>query len=76
MIAISNEDYKKAVSLLTRFSNSYATTTKGKELRRQAKVLLRKWERAEKRRISRLNEKDDKLYQQEFEASRNGEKAS
>lgn len=51
MIPISNEDYKKAVSLLTRFSNSHATTTKDKELRRQAKVLLRKWERVGKRRL-------------------------
>lgn len=62
MVTISNEDYKKAVSLLTRFSNTPSSTTRGKELRRQAKVLLRKWERAEKRRISRLDREDDKLY--------------
>ena len=72
MISISNEDYKKAVSLLTRFSNTNATTTKGKELRRQAKVLLRKWERAEKRRISRLKGEDDKLYCQSVKAAKNG----
>ena len=72
MIPISNEDYKKAVSLLTRFSKSEGATTKDKELRRQARVLLRKWERAEKRRILRLNKEDDKLYCQKVKAAENG----
>ena len=72
MISISNEDYKKAVSLLTRFSKSEGTTTRDKELRRQAKVLLRKWERADKRRISPIKEKDNKLYNEDVGTAKNG----
>ena len=72
MISISNEDYKKAVSLLTRFSKSEGTTTRDKELRRQAKVLLRKWERADKRRISPSKEKDNKLYNEDVGTAKNG----
>ena len=72
MISISNEDYKKAVSLLTRFSKSEGTTTRDKELRRQAKVLLRKWERAQKRRIPRLDKEDNKLYCEGVKVPENG----
>lgn len=62
MIPISNEDYRKAVRLLHSFSQSKCTTLREKEERRQAVLLVRKWEKREKRNLSEDNSKDDKLY--------------
>lgn len=58
MITISNGDYKKATRLLRAFSQTEATNLKGKEQRRQAWLLLRKWEKREKRPKNASNSKD------------------
>lgn len=62
MISIANSDYAKVKRLLSAFSNSDSVSLKGKEERRQALLLLRKWEKREKRSKIASNSKDDKLY--------------
>lgn len=62
MITISNGDYKKVMRLLKSFVRTSGASLREIEERRQAGLLLRKWEKCEKRPINASNSKDDKLY--------------
>ena len=60
MVSISNDDYKKAVRLLTRIAT--ADVPKGDlrqlETRRQARLLLWKWKNCKNRRIAGERKED------------------
>ena len=68
MRTISNEDYARAIRLLRSFSRTDAITLREFEERRQARRLLRKWERAEKRRREQQKDADDKFHSQDLQS--------
>ena len=50
MISISNSDYAKAMRLLRSFARSKGENLRANEERRQAYLLVKKWDRKEKRK--------------------------